>query len=32
MYQYIPIKTLHSADQHLLDRPHVSTDCGKRAF
>jgi len=30
--QYTPVRTLHSADQHLLDRPRISTDVGKRAF
>jgi len=30
--QYTLIQTLHSADQHLIDRPHVSTVFSKRAF
>jgi len=30
--QYTSIRTLRSTDQHLLDRPFVSTDFGKKAF
>jgi len=30
--QYAPIQTLRSTDQHLLDRPRVNTDFGKKVF